>query len=61
METLGGQKVAKKSILEIIFGCRCNQDFIEKIISLTKAFEYDLIYKRAVINKSNFSLDFEVL
>jgi hypothetical protein len=61
MNAFGGQKVAKKSLIEIIFGCRCDQDFINKIISLTKAFEYNLTYKRAVINKSNFSLDFEVL
>ncbi len=61
MSKLGGQKIAKTSIVEIIFGCRCSQDFIEKIISLTKAFGYNLIYKKAVINKSNFNLDFEII
>lgn len=61
MNTLGGKKVAKKAIVEIIFGCRCEQDFIDRIIALTKALEYNLVYKKAVISKYKFSLDFEII
>lgn len=61
LETLGAQKLAKKCFVEIIFGCRCDESFIEKIILLTRTFGYNLVYKRAILNKSNFSLDFEII
>lgn len=60
-EKTGGIKIAKIAIVEITFGCRCEQNYIDNIISLTKKLKYNLIYRKAKINKSGFILDFEII
>lgn len=61
LNTFGPMLFNRSALVEITFGCKCEEVFIRKAISLCEELGYKIVFKKATINKSKFELDFSIL
>ena len=59
MTDIGPKVFKKEALTEIIFGCRCEIEYIEKIIETVKQLDYNIVVKQAFVSKYEYKLLFK--